>query len=194
MMVNLLNAQTEFLHTPSALDAIKESRERMQTIAIIHQKLYHADNTTVINMPGYINELVENIKDNFADNSRIRFRLDIDNVALDIAQSMPLGLIINEAITNALKYAFSKDERGLIQISLNSQDNESVFLKIADNGKGLPEGIDIMHTNSLGLKLIRLFSEQLEGDLHFANNNGLEIMLNFKTAAYHATLADAIPV
>jgi len=180
MVVSLLNAQTEFLVHPSAIDAIKESRERMQAIAIIHQKLYQLDNNTQVNMHLYIDELIDNIKYSFADGERIHFKVDVADVSLDISQSVPLGLILNEAITNAIKYAYPKNEKGSIQISLKHYDADKLQLKVADNGKGLPTGIDIKHSNSLGLQLITLFSEQLEGDIYFINNNGLEITLNFK--------------
>jgi two-component sensor histidine kinase len=182
MVVSLLNAQAEFLEHPSALNAIKESRERMQAIAILHQKLYQLENTTRINMRYYINELVDNIKDSFADTKRISFRLDVDDVGLDISQSVPLGLILNETITNAVKYAYPKNEDGWIQISLKHHDTDRLQLKVADNGKGLPEGIAAGQSTTLGLQLIKLFSEQLEGELCFVNNNGLEITLNFKTS------------
>jgi two-component system, sensor histidine kinase PdtaS len=185
MVVSLLNAQTEFLTHPSAIDAIKESRERMQAIAIIHQKLYQIDNTTEVNMRSYINELIDNIKHSFADSDRIYFKLDVDDVGLDISQSVPLGLILNEAITNAIKYAYPKNQKGTIQIYLKHYDTDKLQLKVADSGKGLPDNIDIKHSNSLGMQLIALFSEQLEGDLYFINNNGLEITLNFKAAGYH---------
>ena len=184
MVISLLNAQTEFLTHPSAINGIKESRERMQAIAIIHQKLYKIDNTTEVNIRSYINELVGNIKNSFADTERIYFKLDIDDVALDISQSVPLGLILNEAITNAVKYAYPENEKGVIQISLKHCDTDKLQLKVADNGRGLPPGLNIEQSNSLGLQLIKLFSEQLEGELYFINNNGLEMILNFKTAEH----------
>jgi two-component sensor histidine kinase len=184
MVISLLNAQTEFLNNPAAINAIKESRERMQAIAIIHQKLYKIDNSTEVNMRSYINELVENIKNSFADTERIYFKLEIDDVALDISQSVPLGLILNEAITNAVKYAYPENEKGVIQVSLKHHVTDRLQLKIEDNGRGLPPGLNIEQSNSLGLQLIRLFSEQLEGELYFVNNNGLEMILNFKTAEH----------
>ena len=192
MVMSLLNAQTEFLTHPSAIDAIKESRERMQAIAIIHQKLYQFDNSTQINMRSYINELIDNIKDSFADSRRIQFEVDVTDVNLDISQSVPLGLILNEAITNAIKYAYLENEKGSIQISLKHYDNDMLQLKVADNGKGLPADVDIKHSKSLGLQLIKLFSEQLEGDLYFINSNGLEITLNFNASGYHEAATDKI--
>ena len=206
MVISLLNAQSEFLNNPSARNAIKESRERMQAIAIIHQKLYEVDNSTRVNMRSYINELVENIRNSFVDSNRIYFQTDIDDIDFDISQSVPLGLILNEAITNAVKYAYPKNvrkdspkessrtfgEKGDISISLKRTGIQQVRLEIADHGKGLPAGMDTEHSNSLGLQLIKLFSEQLDGDLYFINNNGLEITLNFKTAEYKNVITNKI--
>ncbi len=184
MVISLLNAQSEFLNNPSALNAIRESRERMQAIAIIHQKLYQIDNSSMINMRSYINELVDNIRNSVADSERIYFQVKVADIDLDISQSVPLGLILNEGITNAIKYAYPGNQKGDIKISLQNTGIEQLQLKIADNGKGLPAGVDAEHSNSLGLQLIKLFAEQLEGDLYLINNNGLEIILNFKISEY----------
>jgi two-component sensor histidine kinase len=186
MVISLLNAQSEFLHHPSAVNAIRESRERMQAIAILHQKLYRTDTSTRIDMGNYINELVDNIRGSVADTERIEFRVNVDpSIDLDISQSVPLGLILNEGITNAIKYAYPRNQKGDINISLQPTGTDEFELRIIDHGKGLPIGMDADHSNSLGLQLIRLFSEQLEGDLFFINDQGVEIILNFKSTEYN---------
>jgi two-component sensor histidine kinase len=185
MVISLLNAQSEFLNHPSAVNAIRESRERMQAIAIIHQKLYQAEISSQINMRSYVNELVDNIRNSVVDGARIYFKAQVADIDLDISRSVPLGLILNEAITNAIKYAYPGDQKGDINISLQYTGAEQLQLKIADNGKGLPADVDTDHSNSLGLQLIKLFAEQLEADLCFINDNGLEIILNFKITEYN---------
>ena len=192
MIISLLNAQSEFLNHPSAISAIRKSRERMQAIAILHQKLYQQENTGRINMRSYINELVENIRDSIAHSERISFELCVADIYLDISQSVPLGLIINEAITNTIKYAYPKNKKGTINISLRYTSTQKLQLKIADHGKGLPAGMDTGQSDSLGLQLIRLFSEQLDGDLYFINENGLEINLTFRAADYNAITTNRI--
>jgi two-component sensor histidine kinase len=189
MVISLLNAQSDFLSNPSALDAIRESRERMQAIAILHQKLYLADTNTRINMQSYVNELVNNIRSSVADKARIEFHIDVDpDIDLDISQSVPLGLILNEGITNSIKYAYGEHEKGNIRISLRHTGDRQLQLKISDQGKGLPDSLDTGHPLSLGLQLIRLFAEQLEGDLIFINNQGLEIILNFNLMEFNDVL------
>jgi two-component sensor histidine kinase len=191
MVISLLNAQSEFLNHPSAVDAIRESRERMQAIAILHQKLYRTDTSTRINMRSYVNELVDNISSSVADTERMEFHVDVaPDIELDISQSVPLGLILNEGITNSIKYAYGENEKGSIRISLQYTGDRQLQLKIADHGKGLPSGLDAENPHSLGLQLIRLFAEQLEGDLYFINNNGLEINLSFRTAEYTDAFSD----
>jgi two-component system, sensor histidine kinase PdtaS len=184
MVISLLNAQSEYLHHPSALHAIKESRERMQAIAILHQKLYKVEGSAEINMRSYIHELVENIQQGFDKSERIHFQVDVAEIGLDMSQSVPLGLILNEAITNAIKYAYPKNAKGSIQISLQQIEGQQLQLIIADRGIGLPEGFDIEHNHSLGMQLIKLFAEQLEGELFFVNRNGLKIVLSFKSSEY----------
>ena len=188
IVISLLTAQTEFLDNPSALSAIQASRERMEAIAIIHQKLYQTENNTLIHAGAYVYELVDNLQDSFANARDISFQLNIADIVLDISQSVPLGLIINEAITNAIKYAYPEGERGTVSISLQPTDGDWVELKIADNGKGLPPGLDWKNSPSLGLQLINLLAQQLKGELCFINKNGLEITLHFKPARYTYTI------
>jgi two-component sensor histidine kinase len=184
MIISLLNAQSEFLNNPSAINAIRESRERMQAIALLHQKLYQGENNNSINMRSYVNELAETIRESVTDSGRIIFHVDVADTILDVSQSVPLGLILNEAITNAIKYAYPATEKGIISVSLQPTGAEQLQLKITDHGKGLPSDLDIEQVHSLGLQLIKLFAEQLDGDLNFINKNGLEIILNFRTTEY----------
>jgi two-component sensor histidine kinase len=180
IIISLLNAQSDFLDNPSAIHAINESRERMQAIALIHQKLYQPDYGPRINMLSYIQDLVSYLESSFTVARGIYFQLEIDEISLDVSQAGPLGLILNEAITNAVKYAFPNGRRGTIVVSLCRQGARNILLKIADNGVGLPGNFDFNRNNSLGMQLIRLFAEQLEGELFFEGKGGVEISLLFK--------------
>ena len=184
IVISLLTAQTEFLENPMALSAIQASRERMEAIAIIHQKLYQTENNTLIHASAYVYELVDNLQDSLANARDISFQLNIADIVLDISQSVPLGLILNEAITNAIKYAYPEGEHGIVSISLKPMDAQRVELRIADNGKGLPPGLDWKNSSSLGLQLINLLAQQLKGELFFINSNGLEIVFIFRPTRY----------
>ena len=118
-----------------------------------------------------------------ANGSYIHFLLSVADIALDISQSVPLGLILNEAITNAIKYAYPKGEHGAVRISLQPTDGNRIELRISDDGKGLPPDFDWRNSPSLGLQLINLLAEQLKGELYFVNKKGLEILLVFKKSA-----------
>jgi two-component sensor histidine kinase len=180
IVISLLNTQTDFLDNPSALNAIQDSRERMQAIALIHQKLYQQDQSTLIDMHSYIHELVSHLVSSFSNMGRIWFDLEIEKIELDVSQAVPLGLVLNEAITNAVKYAFPRDAHGSIRVRLYRKKGRDIVLKIIDDGPGFPPGFDPGANNSLGMQLMQLFAAQLEGELNFLERDGVEISLRFR--------------
>lgn len=180
IVISLLNVQAGFLDDPSAIEAIRESRERMQAIAIIHQKLYQPDSSTRINLRSYIQEMVIYLRSSFSGYEKISFQLDVDDMDVDVSQAVPLGIIVNEAITNSVKYAFPGNQKGRITISVHQLNKEDVLLRIKDNGQGFPDNFDLKDNNSLGIQLMKLFAEQLEGILSFRSQDGAEISLRFK--------------
>ncbi|UPK70969.1 histidine kinase dimerization/phosphoacceptor domain -containing protein [Chitinophaga filiformis] len=178
IVMSLLNTQAAFLDDKDALNAIRESRYRMQAISLIHQKLYQSDNVALIDMSTYINELVVFLKDGFSDVNRIKFDLQIAPVKLDVSQSVPVGLILNEAITNAIKYAFTGN--GTIIVSLQPTGNDVLTLVIADNGKGFPDGEIPTQKDSMGMMLMHTLAEQLDGCLDIKSCSGVTITVRFK--------------
>lgn len=177
IVMSLLNTQAAYLQDKDALRAISESRHRMQAISLIHQKLYQSDNMALTEMPHYIRELVSYLQD---PGSGIRFELAIDDVSLDVSQSVPVGLILNEAITNAIKYAFPGGGRGVVRVSLLYNTEGLLELTVKDNGVGLPEGFDMNRHVSMGMMLMRTLSEQLEGRIIIKNNAGTAVTVIFK--------------
>lgn len=179
MVVGLLASQTEFLKNEEALQAISSSQNRIQAMSLIHQKLYQSENLSIIDMPSYIFELTEYLKDSFEIRNRIRFILDIDSFNLPLSHSIPIGLIFNEAVTNAIKYAFPNHKDGIINISLKTEDNKNYVLIIQDNGIGLPADFDPYNNPSLGIKLMHGLSADIEGKFLITNANGTKITLKF---------------
>ena len=106
MVISLLNSQSIYLNDEAAVVAIQESQRRMHAMSLIHQKLYQSENVGVIDMRAYINEFISYLKDIFETGSSIRFEQDVDPIKLDVGQAVPVGLILNEVITNSIKYAF----------------------------------------------------------------------------------------
>jgi PAS domain S-box-containing protein len=180
MIISLLNVQSEFLRQRSALNAIRESRDRIQAIAIVYQNFYQFDNDTQINMRTYVTEYVDSLKYGIADISQLIFELDIADIALDAAQAVPLGLILNEAVTNAIKHAYGEKKKGVIRIYLERLSDDIIQLKVEDTGKGLPSSLNVLQSNTLGFELMNLFAEQLDAELSFKHEKGVQITLIFK--------------
>jgi two-component sensor histidine kinase len=179
MVTSLLNSQSAYLEDGVAVVAVKDSLRRMQAMSLIHQKLYLDENTTTIAMPEYVNELVSYLHESFDTDNRITFEQTIDPVYLDISQAIPLGLIINESIVNAIKYAFLNEQEGMVRIQLQRDGADHLLLRISDNGIGLPAELDLLQHHSLGLDLMQGLTKQLKGSFNIKSNNGVHITVRF---------------
>lgn len=180
IVTGLLQRQSAYIDNDEALAAIQNSENRMHAIALIHQKLYQSENLDLISMPEYIEEMVSFLKESSGLDNRIIFEKHFEDIRLDVAQAVPLGLILNEAVTNAIKYAYHPEEAGIIYITLvhEGQDNSLI---IADNGPGMPAELNLQQVDSLGLNLMRGLVKQLGGSLEISNEQGCTININFKT-------------
>jgi len=177
-IVSLLESQSAYLHNDDALAAVKDSQHRVHAMSLIHQKLYMGDNMTSIRSADYIKELVNYLKDSFSLNNTIMFQIDVEQIDLDVSQAIPLGLIINEAITNSIKYAFNKPG-GKITIKL-LEISGSYLLKIEDNGVGLPKNFNVNdRTKSLGMSLINGLTREIAGHFDIFGDNGTSISILF---------------
>ncbi|HSZ33034.1 MAG TPA: histidine kinase dimerization/phosphoacceptor domain -containing protein, partial [Puia sp.] len=182
IVMSLLNSQTAYLSDATALEAIKESHSRVHAISLIHQQLYQTDNLSMTNMERYINELSEYLADNLDTKHRINIRTFAEPIELDVAQVVPLGLIINEAVTNAIKYAFPGGQMGRIDIYFKRNLSGMITLKIHDNGTGLRQGFDWKQSQSLGISLMRGLCKQVDGRFEMTNNNGVLVHIEFLPA------------
>jgi two-component sensor histidine kinase len=178
-VISLLNSQSAYLDNDMALSAIKNSQHRIHSMSLIHQKLYNSENISTINMPNYIKELVEYLKESFSTGQRIRFEIKIEPLELDVAQAVPLGLILNEAITNSIKYAFPDDRSGMIHVTLEKVKDNYYLLTISDNGIGYNTNVCPERKNSFGMSLIKGLSDDLEAKLSIENQNGTIIKIEF---------------
>ena len=190
IVISLLNTQSRFLDNKEAIDAIAQSRHRMYAMSLIHQRLYQSENTTSVNMQAYINELVEYLKTSFESGKQINFQLTIDAVELDIAQAIPVGLILNEAITNAIKYAFINREAGSIFINMHSVNQQKILLEVCDNGNGLPPDFNSSNLTSMGMRLMNGLTDQISGTFTLLNKNGVAVQLEFTPDGKFRTLAN----
>lgn len=179
IIMSLLDSQSEYINNDAALAAIEDNLRRVHAMALIHQKLYQSDDIATISMPEYINELVIYAHDSFDTNDRIRFEQAIGPLDLDVSQAIPMGLIINECIVNAIKYAFPNGRKGTVRINFYQDGAAHLVLNISDNGAGLPAGFNVKAHTSLGLDLMQGLAKQLNGTFTIENNNGLHIAIRF---------------
>lgn len=178
--MSLLNMQSSYLSNTDAIEAIRNSQRRMHSMSLVHQTLYRSDNVATIDMKIYIDELLNYLKDSFQRSDEIRVNLMTQPVELDIATAIPIGLIINEAVTNALKYAFPNHRKGCITIRFESDSAGNIQFSIADDGIGISEYEFLTHTDSLGLNLIRGLTEQIGGKLEMQGKSGTSLVIRFK--------------
>ncbi len=184
IVMGLLRTQSSYIDNKKALTAIKNSENRMHSIALIHQKLYQNEAMVLINLPSYINDVISYLKDSYQVGTQINFYKEIGNYNVDVSQAVPLGLIINEAIANAIKHAFHEGQYGNIHICVNENDEEQLLLRISDNGKGISPNLDLNTVNSMGMNLMRGLSKQLGGKLTIDSIQGVTISVIFKRRVF----------
>lgn len=175
----LLNYQSKFLLDIAAIEAIRDSEQRVRTMSFIHQRLSLADSLQYVDIQMYVNELITYMNNAMQLSPSVQFNVSIAPVEMDISQAVPIGLILNEAITNAAKYAFVASKSGKIAVQLTRQNARQCHLLIADDGTGLPKGFNWTTSNTLGFMLIHTLAEQLGAKINIRGNNGVRISLTF---------------
>ena len=183
---SLLSLQSRTSKDEQAIEMAKESQNRIKVMALIHEKLYRSKDFANVEFNDYIKNLANDLFASYrVSASRISLKLEIEDLSLGIDTAIPTGLIINELVTNCLKYAFSKDSDGEIRISLRSLDDGQNELIVSDNGVGIPETLDIKNAESLGLRMITNLTERsLHGNVSINRNNGTEFKIIFKEKEY----------
>ena len=163
---SLLRMQGRSIEDARTLSQIRSSQNRVVCMAMVHEMLYRREDLSCIEYSTYVQQLGEYlVKSIRGTESNIRLNIDIPEIELGIDTAIPLGLLINEAVTNALKYGFEGRAEGEISISLEKEDKHEYVLRIGDNGVGYPESMDYQTSKSLGLKLIHNLSRQLKGSV-----------------------------
>jgi two-component sensor histidine kinase len=178
---SILNLQSSYVKDQSTLNILKESQDRIKSMAFIHESLYQTKDFSSINFSEYVVNLSQNLLHSYSSlEHEIKLNLDIQNVFLNLDLAIPCGLIINEIVSNALKYAFvDKKEDAEIMIKMHLK-GENLHLQIKDNGKGLPKHIDYRNTESLGLQLVVTLVDQLNGSIELDCTQGAHYNILFK--------------
>tara|TARA_R110002050_G_scaffold11921_2_gene39589 strand:+ start:14003 stop:15925 length:1923 start_codon:yes stop_codon:yes gene_type:complete len=179
LVKSLISLQSAQLEDSATKDAMIASQNRVQSMGIIHQKLYQGDNLGSIEMKDYFLNLGEGILDTFNADDKVKIECAMENLELDVDTAVPIGLIVNELLTNALKYAFPEDAKGNIMISLSKSNPETLTLKVSDNGIGKTQGLAPKGTG-FGSQLVQLLTQQLNGEMKEDTKNGTSVLFHFK--------------
>ena len=178
MVKSLIALQAAQIEDPTTKDAMIASQNRVQSMGIIHQKLYQGKNLGSIEMKDYFINLSEGILDSFNAEDRVKIECAMDNLELDVDTAVPIGLIVNELLTNALKYAFPQDQRGVINIRLEKNREHHLKLEVRDNGIGKTAGVAPTGTG-FGSQLIELLTLQLNGKMRENGESGTHVEFDF---------------
>lgn len=180
IVYSLLRLQSRRISDPQIVGLLLDSQNRVKSIALIHEKLYQSKDLAKINLKEYIPNLVTSIFSSYKLGSNsIDLNVQVDNLSLDIDTAIPCGLIINELVSNALKYAFPDQQDGVITVDLSGQTSHQVTLSIGDNGIGLPDNFSFSQAPSLGLRLVKDLTSQLNGELKIDRNQGTQFTITF---------------
>lgn len=177
---SLLNLQSLKVSNEQVLGLLKESQDRIRSMALIHERLYSSNDFARIELRGYLEELIKYLRNSY-DAFSTEVTIDAEPISMPLDTAIPLGLIVSELVTNAFKHGVTDGNQGFVSVSLRSQENGDCTLVVKDNGKGLPEGFNIEKASTLGLQLVQILTKQLSGHLMTANNSGTSFTITFPT-------------
>ncbi len=170
---SLLNLQLDFLPDAQARPFIVDTQSRIAAMALVHEKLYQSDDLAWVDFADYLRELTENLAASFSPSaSEIRFTLEADEIRLAIDAAIPCGLIINELVSNAYKHAFPDGRTGAVNVVLKRRSPGFIVMRVADTGRGIPLGLDLRRTESLGMQLVFTLAQQIQGEIEIKSSPG----------------------
>jgi PAS domain S-box-containing protein len=179
---SLLSLQSEYLKDEGMIKIFKESQNRVKSMALIHEKLYQSRNLAEIDFADYLRELTTQLFRSYGIGAHgVYLNVNASQVLLAVDRAIPCGIIVNELVTNALKYAFPESRGGRIDIDLHPIDEDRIRLAVRDNGVGFPEDVDFETSDSLGLTLVRMLADQVQGDVVLQEEgHGAEFIMTFR--------------
>ncbi|MEW6010236.1 MAG: histidine kinase dimerization/phosphoacceptor domain -containing protein [Euryarchaeota archaeon] len=181
---SLLNLQSRYIQDEGDLELFRDSQSRVKSMAIIHEKLYKSNDFAHVDFKEYISSLTAYLFHYYSiDPDIIKLEVEVDNLMLSMDTAIPCGLIINELVSNSLKYAFPPGREGKVSIKLQSK-NDQFLLEVADDGVGLPENLDFKKSESLGLRLVLSLTSQINGNIKLIDDSGTKYEINFFEIEY----------
>ncbi len=180
IIISLLNLQARYLSDPRILRASEDIRDRIRAMALIHEQLYESANLSRPDFREYIRSLVARIMlSHTTAGGRVRVECMMEQYFFEVSTSLALGLVIHELVSNSLKHAFPGERRGHVRISLDSGPDNQLILTVSDDGIGLPESFSLNQSQTLGLRLVKILSEQVGGKLEWQNSDTTVFKLTF---------------
>jgi PAS domain S-box-containing protein len=176
---SILNLQSGYVKDPKTLDILKESQDRIKSMSYIHETLYQTADFSSIEFPDYINTLSRSLIHSYITDKPVRLETEFDEVYLGIDQAIPCGLIVNELVSNALKYAFKGIKDPVLRITIKEK-NGIITLRVKDNGVGLPADFKYQESDSLGIQLVYTLTDQIDGTIEMNNDSGADIIVTFE--------------
>lgn len=173
---SILNIQSRKLEDDSAKKAVKEGQSRIKSMSLIHEKLYGSNELSIVNMKEYIEDLSQFLFSTYKTKANVISKIEAEEFSLDIDKAIPIGLILNELISNSLKYAFNEQDEGQLQVVFK-QNKDKLELQVSDTGKGLPENFEEM--KNMGMRLVSSLTEQIEGVLDVKSDLGTSFTITF---------------
>ncbi|MGD1856221.1 MAG: sensor histidine kinase [Leptolyngbyaceae cyanobacterium] len=184
VICSMLNLQTKSTD-PLIAEIVRESQNRVRSMALVHENLYQSENLSKINLEDYIKDLSKNLLKSYRSSvSQTKINVDTSNIYLNIDVAVPCGLIINELVSNALKYAFPQHQTGEVNITISKKANQDLILTVSDNGIGLPAEVNIEQTATMGLRMVKALIQQISGSLIVNREAGTSFQIIFPQKLY----------
>ena len=175
---SLLSIQSRNTSEPMAILALDDARNRIQSMSILYDKLYRSQDYTELSVNNYLSSILEEVVANFPNSQMVKVEKDIQDFVLDVKRLQSLGIMMNELLTNIMKYAFTGKEQGLISVSATKFNNH-IIVSVQDDGIGVPESVSFENSTGFGLQLIYALAQQLEGSIRIERGNGARVVLEF---------------
>ena len=182
---SLLSLQSRHLEDPKAIGMFKDSQHRIRSMALVHEKLYQSKDLSRIDFGQYLQNLVVYLVHSYQiDSERVQLKIDVGDAALDINTAIPCGLLVNELLTNALKHAFPGGRKGEVRVTLRPGADGRFTLTVGDSGVGWPRGADFRKTDTLGMQLVTMLVDQLNGEIELEKKPGTAFRISFRELKY----------
>ncbi len=185
ILTSLLRLQTRQAESPELREVLMESEARIRSMGLLHEKLYKSESVSTIDMNGYLQTLTNELKrSNTPKDKKREIKLNVQGISMGLDTALPCGLMITELVTNSLKYAFPNQDEGSIYISLGTDASGDYKLVVWDNGVGISEDFDFRKATSLGMRLVKMLTDQLNGELAINGHQGTRVEITFKETLY----------